>query len=63
MENGLILDPAPEVQLPPPLSSELYNLATDPGETLNPAEAHPEILSRLEASLDEWFDELPFAFK
>lgn len=32
---------------------QLYNLATDPGETRNLASAHPEILRKLAARLDE----------
>jgi len=37
----------------------LYNLGTDPGETLNLAEVHPEELNRLIAAFEEWSSTMP----
>ena len=36
----------------------LYNLATDPGETLNVAEEHPELVRRLREKLERFDDAL-----
>lgn len=33
---------------------ELYDLATDPGESNNVASAHPDVMRRLTAAYDEW---------
>ena len=35
-------------------SEELYNLADDPGETVNLVEAHPKIVSELSQLLEAW---------
>jgi len=40
----------------PDRGPELYNLDTDPYEWENQAEAHPEIVSRLSADLEEWWN-------
>jgi len=32
---------------------QLFDLASDPAEKTNVAEAHPEVVARLEAQLDE----------
>jgi len=37
---------------------ELYRVAEDPGETRDLAAAHPEIVARLEAAYDAWFDDV-----
>jgi arylsulfatase A-like enzyme len=36
------------VRLPPELDLELYDLATDPGEQVNVAANHPDIVARIE---------------
>jgi arylsulfatase A-like enzyme len=36
---------------------ELYDLATDPGETHNVVRLYPDIAERLEAALDRWIEE------
>ncbi len=36
------------IRLPPDLELELYNLATDPGEQVNVAADHPDIVARIE---------------
>lgn len=38
--------------------AELYNLATDIGETSNVAAKHPEIVRQLQKKLDAWESEL-----
>jgi len=37
---------------------ELYDLTTDPGEIKNVAAAHPEVVARLRAAYDTWFDDV-----
>jgi len=41
-----------------PARYELYNLATDPGETTDLAAKHPEIVSKLKAQYDAWFTQV-----
>jgi hypothetical protein len=42
-------DGLPGKYKPLAVSLELYNLKNDPGETHNLADAHPEVIARLEA--------------
>jgi hypothetical protein len=42
---------------------ELYNLATDPGESLNVQKKNPEIVSALRKQVDLWNSTLPTAYK
>jgi arylsulfatase A-like enzyme len=37
---------------------ELYDISSDPGETTNLADRHPEILKNLRAAYDNWFDDV-----
>ncbi len=37
---------------------ELYDLETDPGEHQDLAKTHPEVLARLRAGYDAWFDDM-----
>ncbi len=37
---------------------ELYDISSDPGETSNLADRHPEILKNLRAAYDNWFDDV-----
>jgi arylsulfatase len=41
------LNPGPKVKNPPPPTTELYDLATDPSEEKNVAAQHPEIVEKL----------------
>ena len=54
--EDIIRGPEPERELgetPPP---ELYNLAADPAEEHNVAEAHPDITHRMLRELETWFE-------
>jgi arylsulfatase A len=51
-------EPLPKQDLPPPPPPQLFNLAEDPGETNNLADAEPERLSRMTAELETWFYEV-----
>lgn len=42
---------------------ELYDLATDPSESKNVADEHPEVTARLKKQLREWVSELPTSYK
>lgn len=57
-KNGLLQEPEPARNWPPPPPAELYNLATDPNETTNVAAAHPDLVSRLSRDLENWFAEV-----
>lgn len=37
---------------------ELYDIQADPGEKTNIAEKHPDVVSRLDAAYDRWWDEI-----
>ena len=41
-----------------PLQLELFNLRDDPGERNNLAEEHPEVVARLAAEYEAWFEEV-----
>ncbi len=41
------LNPGPRQKNPPPATTELYDLANDPGETKDVAARHPEVVARL----------------
>src|SRR4029434_6440850 len=43
------LNPGPRAKNPPPTTTELYDLATDPSEEKNVAAQHPEIVEKLSA--------------
>jgi arylsulfatase len=47
------LNPGPKVKNPPVPTTELYNLAKDPGETTDVAAEHPEIVQNLLALAKE----------
>jgi arylsulfatase A len=56
--NGIIRDPGPERQVPPPPLPELYNIAEDPLERENLAEKHPERARKMLCELETWFEEV-----
>jgi arylsulfatase A len=58
IKNGIITDPAPQINLPTPPSVELYNLKDDPLEQHNLAAAEPARTRRLEADLQAWFEDV-----
>ena len=37
---------------------ELYDISSDPGETTNLTDLHPDMLNKLRAAYDNWFDEV-----
>jgi len=37
---------------------ELYDISSDPGETSNVADLHPDMLKKLRAAYDNWFDDV-----
>jgi arylsulfatase/arylsulfatase A len=41
-----------------PPKFELYNLQTDPGETMNVIDAKPAVAARLQQAYDKWFDDV-----
>jgi arylsulfatase A-like enzyme len=51
-------DPLPERVAPPPPPSQLFDLASDPGETRDLAAAEPERVRRMEAELAAWFEDV-----
>ncbi len=56
--HGVIDEPDPPRDVPPPPAPELYNIADDPLERANVAEQHPEVVSRLLGELEEWFEDV-----
>ena len=56
--NGIIRDPEPHRDIPPPRPPELYNIAADPLERQNLADAYPERVHRMLAELETWFAEV-----
>ncbi len=45
-------------RLPGPVELQLYNLKSDPQQRNNLAATHPDVLARLKASYDAWFDDV-----
>lgn len=58
IENGIITDPKPHVDLPPAPKPELYNIKEDPLEENNLAESEPARVAKLEAELQAWFEDV-----
>jgi len=48
--------PVPTLKMLPPEAPELYDLASDPGETTNLATTQPERVSRMLRELETWFE-------
>ena len=51
-------DPDPVLIVPPPASTELYNLADDPLEKVNLAESEAPRTARMISALENWFEEV-----
>ncbi|MGJ8650824.1 MAG: sulfatase-like hydrolase/transferase [Opitutaceae bacterium] len=58
IENGIITDPKPHIDIPAPPPVELYNIKEDPSEQNNLAQSHPDRVARLEADLLAWFEDV-----
>ncbi len=58
VERGILRDPDPPREIPPPPPAELYDLARDPLEKRNLAAEEPAELRRLDAMLGSWFAEV-----
>lgn len=53
--TDLLSAPLPERSLPPPPPPQLYDLAQDPGEEKDLADAEPQRVRRMLAELERWF--------
>ena len=58
IEHGVIQDPEPQRQVPPPPEPKLYNIALDPLEQSNLAAQEPEVARRLLRELENWFEDV-----
>ncbi len=58
LEHGVIQEPYPEREVPPPPAPELYNIAQDPLEQTNLATDQPDVARRLLRDLETWFAEV-----
>jgi len=57
--NGApLLDPDPPRDIPEPQPAELYNIALDPLERENLADKYPDVASRLQRELENWFEDV-----
>jgi arylsulfatase A-like enzyme len=58
IEHGVITEPDPPRDVPPPPPAELYNLTDDPGEERDLAAEQPERAARMLRELETWFEEV-----
>jgi len=58
IENGIIREPDPPREIPPPPPAELYNIDEDPLEQHDLADAQPERVRRMLGELETWFEEV-----
>jgi arylsulfatase A len=56
IDSGIVGDPYPPRDLPPPPPPELYNIAEDPLEETDLAGSRPEVVSRMLRELEIWFE-------
>ena len=56
--TSLMDDPDPELIVPPPAPTELYNLADDPLEKVNLAESEEPRTAGMISALENWFEEV-----
>jgi arylsulfatase A len=58
IRDGLVRDPEPARNVPPPHTPELYHIGKDPLETENLAAKYPDTVHRLLRDLENWFEEV-----
>ena len=58
LRNGVITDPEPKRDMPPPDPPELYNIAEDPKEQTNLADKYPRQVQKLLHDLEVWFEDV-----
>lgn len=58
VEHGIITEPDPPREVPPPPEAELYSITEDPLEQENLAAQHPEVTRRMLRDLESWFEEV-----
>ena len=56
--NGIIREPDPPREVPPPPAPELYNIAEDPLEGENLSLRYPRRVHRMLTELETWFEEV-----
>ncbi len=54
----LMHDPEPDRIIPPPLPVELYDIGSDPSETINLADRDPDRAANMLSSLESWCEEV-----
>jgi len=58
IEHGIMREPDPPRDVPPPAPPELYNIADDPLEQHNLADVEPDRARRMLTALETWFEEV-----
>jgi arylsulfatase A len=58
LEHGVIEEPDPPREVPPPPPAQLYNIAEDPLEREDLAEKHPDKVRKMLTELENWFEEV-----
>jgi arylsulfatase A-like enzyme len=58
LQNGVITDPEPERDMPPPVPPELYNIIEDPLEQENLADKYPRRAQKMLHDLEAWFEDV-----
>jgi arylsulfatase A len=58
LRDGLLREPEPPRDVPPPPPAELFHLADDPLEQANLADQHPDRARRMLRELEAWFEEV-----
>ena len=58
IEHGLIREPDPPRDVPPPPPAQLFHLADDPGEQHDLADQEPRRAGRMLSDLETWFEQV-----
>jgi arylsulfatase A-like enzyme len=58
LENGVIQEPDPPREVPPPSPPQLFNIAEDPLEQEDLAEKYPDRARKMLGELETWFEEV-----